>query len=85
MTDFAGAYDRKKLKFVGNIKKYFSLYKKINLIQQSTGTRKYPWVSKYPWITYIEIPARVRGRVQVPYLSIGVGTDIILPVPMDIH
>jgi len=45
------------------------------------GTREYPWLSKYPWITRIEIPARIR----VPYLSNGVGTDIILPVLMGTH
>jgi len=47
------------------------------------GTRGYPWVSKYSWITRIEIPARIWGRVRVPYLSNGAGSDIILPVPAD--
>jgi len=49
------------------------------------GTRKYLWVSKYPWITRIDILALVWGRVQIPYLSNGAGTDIILPLPMDAH
>ena len=49
------------------------------------GTRGYPWVSKYPWIARIEIPARVWGRVRVPYLSNGAGTDIILSVPAGTH
>jgi len=51
------------------------------------GTRGYLLVSKYPWITRIEIPVRIWGRVRVPYLSNGAGTDIILPVlriPIDI-
>jgi len=49
------------------------------------GTCGYPLVSKYPWITRTEIPARIWGRVRVPYLSNGTGTDIILPVPTDTH
>ena len=49
------------------------------------GIREYPWVSKYPWITCIEILARVWGQIRVPYLSNGVGTNIILLVPMDTH
>jgi len=49
------------------------------------GIRGYAWVSKYPWITRIEIPARIWGRVQIPYLSNRAETDIILPVPADTH
>lgn len=49
------------------------------------GTCEYPWVSKYLWITHIEIFVQVWERTRVPYLSNGTGTDIILPIPMDIH
>ena len=67
----------------GSLKVEFFFVKKKN--QKFIGTRGYPWVSKYPWITRIEIPARIWGRVRVPYLSNGAETDIILPVPADTH
>ena len=46
------------------------------------GTHEYLWVSKYPQITYIEIHARV--WIRIPYLNNETGTDIILPVHIDI-